>query len=236
MLAPVAENATPENADSVPPSPAPPKEPPATKAEVPSSPPPRNLPPLRLREGEPETKTTGPPLGFAVFASVNGDLGTLPRPAVGFALGGSILVGRFRAEVYGAFWPNRRAEINGETADIELFDGGLRGCFSPGLPRRVRWLELGACAGIEAGALHGAGSNLAPALTETGLWLALTANARAVARISRAWGIVLDVGAALPLRRDQFTAGPSSNADVLHEAGVVEGRLSVGPELRFSAM
>jgi hypothetical protein len=172
-----------------------------------------------------------PPLRFALFPAVASDVGTLPQLAYGFSLAASLLVGRFRGELYGAYWPNQTAHgpAADEGADIELAAGGSRGCFA----LLAQSVELAPCAGLEVGALHGSGVNLMPSLNQTGLWLAVTLDARAVLRVSKAFGIAVDLGAAIPLRRDEFTAGASATAPDLHKAGVIEARASIGPEVRF---
>jgi hypothetical protein len=215
-------------------------EPAAPEPAAPSAVPPPLLapiPPPTLHRAEVEPRAGGsslPPLRFSLDPAIDGDVGTLPHLAYGFSLAASVLVGRFRGEVYGAYWPDQTANgppgtPAGDGGTIELFDGGLRGCFAPLLKR----VELSACAGFEAGALHGAGVNLTPRLTPTGPWLAVTLDARVVVRLSKVWGIALDAGAAIPLRRDEFTFGTGPAAPTVHEAGVIEGRGSIGPELRF---
>ncbi len=176
---------------------------------------------------------------WAVFPAIAGDLGTLPHLAYGFSLSGSVMVGRFRGELYGAFWPNQTAHGQGtipqaDGGTVELVDGGMRACApTPDQSLPLQRIELSPCAGLEAGGLRGKGVNLAPALTRTSLWLAVTLDARAVVRLSRSWGIGLDVEAVVPLRRDVFTFGAGPSAPTIHEAGIIEGRAWMGPELRF---
>jgi hypothetical protein len=222
-------------ASAPPPEPAPPS---AGTLPLPASP---TLPPSALTarpiapapEVEPSTGNglRRRPPRFALFLAIAGDVGTLPHPAYGLSLSGSLLLGRFRAEIYGAYWPNQMAHgppgtPPGEGGNIELFSGGLRACLAPLMKR----LELSSCAGLEAGALRGEGVNLLPSITRTGPWLALTLDVRAVVRLTNNWGIVLDVGAAIPFGRPEFTFG---NGSIIAEAEIVEGRVSVGPELRF---
>jgi hypothetical protein len=178
------------------------------------------------------------PLRFALFPALGGDLGTLPTLAYGFSLSGSLHVGRFRAEVYGAYWPNLTAHPvtvpAGEGGEVELVAGGARGCFPlPNESERLHRIELSPCAGLEAGALHGQGLNLPRSLTQTGLWLAVTLDARVVVRLSRSWGIVADAEGVVPLRRDAFTLGTGPKAPIIDRAGAIEARAWVGPELRF---
>jgi hypothetical protein len=218
------------------PTPQPMPSPPALLPAAPRTPP---APPVTASRAAPPSKPNQPRPRFAILPAIGGDLGTLPGPAYGFSLFGAILMGRFRGEAYASYWPNQTAHAPagspaGEGANIELFDGGLRFCFpAPDESRRFSSFELSPCAGFEAGALHGRGFDLAPSLSQTGLWLAFTLDARAIVRLSRSWGIALDLGGALPLRRDAFTLGAGPKAPTLQRAQVIEGRGWIGPEFRF---
>jgi hypothetical protein len=190
-------------------------------------------------EGSPVSVWKVPRPRFALAAAVAGDVGTLPHVAYGFSLSGSVLVGRFRGEVQGAYWPNQTAhgpsgDPANEGGNIELLEGGIRGCF-PTLEegKRLPRFELSPCGGFEAGALRGEGVDLHPDTSVAGLWLAVTLDGRTVMRLSRALGIGMDVGMAIPLRRDSFTLGNSRTAPVVHQASFIEGRAWIGPELRF---
>ena len=90
-------------------------------------------------------------------------------------------------------------------------------------------LELAACGGLELGDLHGQGTGVRSPLPADGIWFAATALGRATWRVAPSFGLFLDVGLAVPFRRDQFTL----DVGTIHQAGVVEGRASLGPELRF---
>jgi hypothetical protein len=109
---------------------------------------------------------------------------------------------------------------------VYLLDGGARGCW---LPLR-RALEIAACAGLELGDLHGQGLGVRSPLPADGIWFAATALGRASWRIAPSFRVFLDLGLAIPFVRDQFTL---DNIGTIHQAGSVEGRASLGPELRF---
>jgi hypothetical protein len=213
---------TPPASASAPP-PAPPPPPPPTVA-----PPPTPTPtPAPAPTPAP---TPLPEYPAAVFASFSGDLGTLPQPAYGFSLGAALLFRTFRLEGYGAYWPSQTGHASSSSAfggTVYLLDGGARGCW---LPLR-RALEIAACAGLELGDLHGQGLGVRSPLPADGIWFAATALGRASWRIAPSFGVFLDLGLAIPFIRDQFSLDNSTIP--IHQAGPVEGRASLGPELRF---
>jgi hypothetical protein len=169
---------------------------------------------------------------FYIFAALGGDLGTLPRPAWGVTLGAALfLSSAFRLEAYGSYWPWQQAESSspsspGSGGEVFLADGGARACWLP-------WhanLELGACAGLESGLLHGQGENIAHPRSQDSLWLATTGLARLTWRTGANFALFLDASLAIPIiPRDEFQLDNST----IHQAGFVEGRASLGPELRF---
>jgi hypothetical protein len=113
-----ASAATPLPSASTPP---PPSEPDPNPAEKPaSSPPEATASPPRLHHE------------FALGASVLGELGELPSPAVGGEIVASWLAGRWRAELRAATGPVQNADVPGESgvgASLRAFLGGARGCY-----------------------------------------------------------------------------------------------------------
>lgn len=174
----------------------------------------------------------------AVFVEAGGDVGTLPRTA--FALGGGVglLLGAFRLEGYGGYVFPQPAYAPQEPSigtNIHLALGGLRGCF---LPLRGE-LEAGGCAGLELGDLHGAGFGTLrspyAAFTPSsagGLWVAPTLQGRFAWRVAAQLALVLDLGLAVPLRRDTFVVDHLAGGP-LHQPAAVVGRAAFGPEIRF---
>jgi hypothetical protein len=146
----------------------------------------------------------------AALAEVGLDVGTLPKFAYGFTAAGAVLYGPLRGEV-------------------DLFDGGLRGCYSPLI---LQSAELGPCGGVELGAIHGSGSGptFKPSSpSPTGFWAALTLGARLTIRVTRRLGLALDVGAVFPLYLGAFQVPGTT----FFQPGAAEGRVHLGPELRF---
>ncbi len=212
----VAPTATPPPAPALPSAPAP-APPPAPRPAATPAPPPAPLPASR----------------FSIFAALAGDLGTLPRPAWGVTLGASLFPSpALRLEAYGSYWPWQHAQSSssssspGSGGDVFLADGGARACW---LPLHTT-LELAACPGLESGLLHGQGENIAHPQSRDSFWLAATGLARLTWRTGANFALFLDASLAVPIiPRDEFQLDNST----IHQAGPVEGRASVGPELRF---
>jgi hypothetical protein len=164
----------------------------------------------------------------AAFAALSGDLGTLPQPAYGVLLGGALLLRYERAEAYGAFWPSQHARSPVSPVaggDVFLAGGGLRGCWVP----LSSALSLAACAGLELGVLHGQGTDIRTPRSADGIWFAATALGRVSWSFAPRWALFLDASLAVPFLRDEFQL----DQQTIHKAAAVEGRASVGPELRF---
>jgi hypothetical protein len=172
-----------------------------------------------------------PPSRFSVFGAIDGDLGTLPRPAYGFTLGAALFpLTALRLEAYGSFWVSQRFSSSSPSApgaggDVFLADGGARACW---LPLHAN-LEVATCLGLEVGVLHGQGEDIAHTSSADSDWLAATGLTRLTWRTGPNLALFLDVSFAIPTFRQPF--GLDGKAS--YEAGAIVGRASVGPELRF---
>ena len=189
----------------------------------------------------PESASTRPGASgttlVALFAQVGGDVGTLPRAAYAVGGGAALTLGSFRVEGYGIYLPQQATYATAPPnlgTNIHLLAGGLRGCF---LPLRGT-VEAGGCAGVELGDLRGQG--FGPSVPSQylftpgnggALWAATTLSGRASWRIARSFALVVDVGVVIPWWRPPFVFENLSTP--LHEAGPVEGRAAIGPEVRF---
>jgi hypothetical protein len=179
------------------------------------------------------------PTFVALLAQVGGDVGTLPTATFAVDAGIALTLGAFRLEGYGTYLLPQAAytaTLQSTGTNIHLLAGGLRGCL---IPLRG-WIEAGGCAGFELGDLHGQGFGRSTPyyqfnpIDEGGLWVAPTLAGRLAWRITRSFALVLDVGLVVPLRRDNFVIYNLVQAPLqLHEAGPVEGRAAIGPEVRF---
>ncbi len=179
---------------------------------------------------------------LAVFASADGDVGSLPRPAYGFSLGAAVVFRALRIEGYGSYWPAEtvRAPFAVDGINISLITAGARGCFVP--IRGV--IDLGACSGVELGSMDGRG--FGPAVTQTAanqVWFAGTVDLRAAWNIVSRFSLVLDAGMVIPFNRETFLLNsdaptPSNLTGFLSTKAsftpsALAGRLYFGPEFRF---
>jgi len=235
-LAPIASAAGPASSA---PTPIPSATPSATAAATPPSASSSPVPvPDRAREAPPARPTVLRPTLVALFAGVGGDVGTLPRATLAIDAGIAVTLGAFRLEGYGTYLTAQAtyaAILPSLGTNVHLLAGGLRGCF---IPLRG-WIEAGGCAGLELGDLHGKGFGTltSPYYQFTpsdrgGLWIAPTLTGRVSWRVAQSFALVLDVGLVVPLERDTFVIDNVGGA-ALHEAGPVEGRAAIGPEVRF---
>jgi hypothetical protein len=217
--APVSASATP-----LPPTPPPAPTPSPRSAPVAS-------PALALAPTPEPPPAPLPTSRFSVFAALAGDLGTLPRPAYGVTLGAALFPWpALRVEAYGSFWPSQHASSSssstpGAGGDFFLADGGARACW---LPLHAN-LEIAACPGLEVGVLHGQGDDITHPSSADSVWFAFTGLGRLTWRVGPSLAFFLDLSLALPPFRDVFQL----SGDTIHQAGFVEGRASLGPELRF---
>jgi hypothetical protein len=181
---------------------------------------------------------------LAVFASADGDVGSLPRPAYGFSIGAAVVFRTLRIEGYGSYWPFQtvRAQFPGDRINISLVTAGARGCFVP-----IRGIiDLGACSGVELGSEQGQGFGPAvpPNSSASQVWFAGTADLRAAWNIVSRFSLVLDGGIVIPFDRLTFQLNsdaptPPSNltgflsTKASFTPSAVAGRLYFGPEFRF---
>jgi hypothetical protein len=202
------------------PIPAPPLEPP----------PPRVTPAPALPRSD-----AGWPFELRVSAGALGDAGTLPRPSAGVSLGAGLALDLFRVDVLGHWLPAVR-HVTAQTPErggtVLLVAGGLRACVSP-LRGAV---ELGACVGLEAGALEAASFNATEYDDEgRSAWFAGRTGVSGRLLLSRSVLLALDLEALVPAIRPQFVIERvgTDRTDLVHQPAPVVGRLTVGAELAF---
>ena len=208
--------------------------PPPDSGPSPTAPPAASIPPLADERPPGERR-------FALVASVGGDVGSLPGPAYGFSIGAALLYRSLRIEAYGSYWPSQpaKASFAGDGIDVSLLAAGARGCFLP--LRGV--IELGACSGIEVGAMQGqAFGNELGRGSGSATWVAGTALARASWNVVSHLSISLDVGLAIPFTHETVSLGgtvvtgittPAGTTAVTFSPTPVVGRVLLGPEVRF---
>jgi hypothetical protein len=221
----VGPNALPGVPPAAPPPSAPVPPPASATSPVRAAPPPKALPAAESPAERRPERVHG-----ALFAAVGLDVGSLPNLGYGFALGGSLLAGPLRADLYAEAWPYRtETDAAGAGGKVDLFEGAARGCYLPLLRSRI---DLGPCVSVELGAMHGAGiagGSVNQVFTQTGLWAAFGIGARATVRIVGPLRLALDLESVFPFRLPDFTLAGAT----FHQPGAVSGRVHFGPELRF---
>jgi hypothetical protein len=142
-----------------------------------------------------------------VTARLLGDIGSLPAPAVGVALGAQLGWSRGLLELTGALWSERHARLDSATtpdagADVSLATGTLSAC---ALPLDASSMAVALCAGWEMGRVSGIGTGISSPRRANGLWLAPSVDA------GLTWqppgsrlGLGVRVGAAAPLGERSF--------------------------------
>jgi hypothetical protein len=179
--------------------------------------------PFSLQESITESSAEGgsPARALSVMLHVGllGEVGLLPAPSLGPRALVTFERGLWSVDVGGAFLLARHAALrSGEAADIHWFGGQVAACRSVKGPLR-------ACLGAEAGQIVGTGSGVDEPATNSGSWLAVTAEASFRGAIAEPLGWELGVGAAAALVRPEFGF---DELGVLHRASSVSGRFFGG--------
>lgn len=208
---------------SVPPPFAAPPSPPPRPPPGPRSPPPAASP----RAGADRAPRRRP--GFAVGPIGAASIGALPR--VGAGVGGrvGVLVGRFRADVSGSYWPAQTATLaNRPTAgaDVRLIAGAGSACYAV---LRAPF-ELSPCVGLEVGSMAATGFGVRWPGGGSALWIAPLAQAAAALPIGQHFAVRLDLGVLVPVERPPFVL---AGAGTVYTAAALVGRATLGVELRF---
>lgn len=126
----------------------------------------------QLRQKPRATPIADEKLFFMTGLRAAGDLGSLPEPTMGMGLALGLYYERWLVEVEAKVWLPQvalRGPIAGSGGTIELYSGGLRGCFDA-LQAFGRQLSLGPCLAAEAGLSSGTGINISHPTRSIGLW------------------------------------------------------------------
>jgi hypothetical protein len=207
----------------------------AVSSEKPS--PPRSPTPVggfgsasRPRTGSDTERTIDRRWGPLVAGSF--DFGSLPTPALGLELGGSVAVERVRLSLTGIWFPNsdiRVLEASGtepaKGGSFTLLSGHLRLCYE--LFGRTL---LAGCAEAELGALGAQGFGTAADTERRVLWAAVGPGLEAGLPLSRQLLFRVGVSALMGLSRPEFVL---SNVGRVYRPQMVSGRLGAGLLLYF---
>jgi hypothetical protein len=168
-----------------------------------------------------------------VSAGVTVELGVLPEPAAGAAVGVTIAPSWFvPVDVWiSGLVEQDHALIDGSgTSSLQLFAGGLALC--PALPLGGG-VALRACAGLRAGVLIGRGEGFAQSLSANGPWLEAVLAAAVWLRLGR-FSLHAGAGAGAPAVRDTFSYVSREGEDrAVHRAAAITGRFELGAGLHF---
>jgi hypothetical protein len=166
-----------------------------------------------------------------VTARLLGDVGSLPAPAVGVALGAQLGWSRWLLELTGALWSERHARLDSATApdagaDVSLATGTLAAC---ALPLDASSMAIALCAGWEMGRVSGIGTGISSPRRVNGLWLAPSID------VGLGWqppgsrlGLGLRVGAAAPLGERSFYL---ERLGTVHEVASLVARAGLSVEV-----
>lgn len=160
------------------------------------------------------------------------DVGSLPAPGFGAAVGGELRWRRLQLRALGTLLLEQHAELGAPApapgADLRLFAGSLHGCTSP---VQAGAFALPVCLGFELGWLTGVGTGVAAPRSGSAPWAAprLDAGGRWCARSSPVC-LGLTLTAATPITRSRFEL---TNIGTVYRPAPVTGRLSFGVDVGF---
>jgi hypothetical protein len=166
-----------------------------------------------------------------VGARLLGQVGGGPLPGANPGVGAFVSVDwqRARIELGGnAFWGGvaRYDELPEVGADLQLFTGALRGCFTPG---GGHW-RFPICAGPELGVMRGSGFGVETSEVTSGLWGGVVAGLAAEWRMARRLSLWVELGAVLTLLKPEFHM---QNLPTLYRPDSAGARFATGLETHF---
>jgi hypothetical protein len=183
----------------------------------------------------PETAAPDPALVPAISLWMLGDVGSLPSPAFGVALGVQTGWRRFELRALGTLLFEQEAEVEspiepGQGARLELMTAALSGCAAPFGALRAAFAPV-VCLGMELGRLAGVGTGVDFPRRGSALWVA------PLAQVAMVWSIPqtsLRLSSALlgaaPLNRDEFALGGIGS---VHQPPPLIGRWALGVGMQF---
>jgi hypothetical protein len=171
-------------------------------------------------------RTLAPPSSAWVLSLRGaGDLGSLPRPALGGLLAVGYRVRRLQLSLQGSYFPNSRGEVASVPGfaatggDFSLAALALHGCFEP-TPAHVAL-----CAGPELGYERGEGFGVSSPAAGGKAWLSVAAGLRSALHLWEKLWLEAAAEAVVPTWREQFVLDA---VGVVHTPSPVSGRASLG--------
>jgi len=170
------------------------------------------------------------PVRWGLRGNIVSDIGALPGVKPGVGLTAAATLGRWRVEVAGTYWFQRREPLADDPdigGDLSMWTGAVRGCYG------VRgWLG---CGGFEAGQVAGSGYGIQDPISNTSTWMAPTLSVARELKLSQWLSFFVSAEAALALRRPHFNVTVEvEDMDVVaevHQPAPVVGRVLVGAEV-----
>jgi hypothetical protein len=165
--------------------------------------------------------------GVRVLAGA--DFASLPAPTFGAEIAGSWLFGANRLEALGSAWlPVQAASTTRATAGahLSLFTGGARYC-RMFLERK---LDVGACGGLEAGAIRGMSYGVTRPGSGVGAWVAPSVGLLGQWAFSGPLSLELRLDGLVPLLRESFQIAAVGE---IYRPPPVSGRALLGVEAHF---
>ena len=171
-------------------------------------------------------------LVLGVYGEGRAELGRLPGPAFGGAMGLTLAYGRLRLRVGGVLLgPRRTVDASARGADVAAFGGELGGCVALGLGRHF---EGAGCAVFDAAAESATGFGFDRPRS------ALSADAGAALelmfrwRVSSAFALYVRAALRVALLRPRFVAtGADGATREVFRADLLGGRLAIGASFDF---
>jgi len=166
----------------------------------------------------------------SALAFVVADIGSLPSPALGAAVGLELAWSRVQLRALGTLFFEQQARVeaprSGPGGELNFAYATLQACARP-----AATLVASLCAGLDAGRMSGVGTGVARAWQASVLWLAPRLDAGFSWHIPETQlRLGAFLGGAVPLNRDRFILNALGT---VHRPGVVAGHAGLGVNLVF---
>ncbi len=165
--------------------------------------------------------------GLRVFGGM--DFASLPAPSFGVEVAAVLVSGADRVEVRGSGWLPEQAMAASPAmagAHVSLVAAGARYCRA--LVQHT--IDLGACAGVEAGALLGNSFGVTHPASGAAPWVAPDLGVLGLWNLTRRFSLALELDGLVPLVRESFQIG---GVGAIYRPPPVTGRALLGLELHF---
>ncbi len=155
----------------------------------------------------------------------SGDLGSLPKPALGGLLAVGYRSGHFQLSLQSSYFPHSRGEIPSVAGyrvtggDFSLLAFSLLSCLEP------TWVRVALCAGPELNREQASGFGVSSPKTGVKSWFSLTGGLRSALRLSEKLWLEASAELVVPTLREEFVL---ESVGVVHRPAAVSARTSLG--------